>query len=77
MKTRKNLLLCVAGGTPQIITETLWALMVQKGQKVDEIRVITTLVGRKKIRETLLSSPGGLFATFLNDYPEACNIQFD
>jgi CRISPR-associated protein (TIGR02584 family) len=73
----KHLLLCVAGGTPQIITETLYALAVKGEQRVDEIRVITTLEGRKKIRETLLAGPTGLFPKFLNDYPGVGKIQFD
>lgn len=77
----KNILLCVAGGTPQIVTETLYALTV-KGrahgpERVDEIRVITTLEGRKKIRETLLASPAGKFHQFLRDYPQIGAIQFD
>lgn len=42
MEKQKHILLCVAGGTPAIITETLWALM-DKGERVDEVRVITTI----------------------------------
>jgi CRISPR-associated protein (TIGR02584 family) len=73
----KHLLLCVAGGTPQIITETLYALAVKGEQRVDEIRVITTKEGRKKILETLLAGPTGVFPKFLNDYPRVGKIQFD
>ncbi|OLE54357.1 MAG: hypothetical protein AUG51_08795 [Acidobacteria bacterium 13_1_20CM_3_53_8] len=36
MEKRKHILLCVAGGTPAIITETLWALK-ERGERVDEI----------------------------------------
>src|SRR5712691_2229325 len=78
---KKNLLLCVAGGTPQIVTETLYALTVQDRPQgpelIDEIRVITTLEGRKKIRETLLAGTLGMFHRFLRDYPEVGAIQFD
>jgi CRISPR-associated protein (TIGR02584 family) len=45
---RKRILLCVAGGTPAIITETLWALK-ERNERADEIRVITTLDGSEKI----------------------------
>jgi CRISPR-associated protein (TIGR02584 family) len=57
MEKQKHILLCVAGGTPQIITETLWALtQPPRRERVDEIRVITTLEGRKKVRQLLLES---------------------
>lgn len=48
MKT-KNLLICVSGLTPQIVTETLFCLAVQKKVQVDEIYVLTTQRGRKVI----------------------------
>ena len=73
--------------TPQIITETLWALY-QRGERVDEIRVITTLDGREKILtgrvngrgsadESLLDSDQGQFFKFLQDFPAAGPIKFD
>lgn len=84
---KKNLLLCVAGDTPAIITETLWALK-EKGVVIDEIRVITTLEGREKILsgkinrrgaadESLLDREHGQFFRFLRDYPQIGNIKFD
>lgn len=88
MEVKRNILLCVAGGTPAIITETLWALM-QKGEAVDEIRVITTREGREKLLtgklngrgapdESLLDAEHGKFYKFQKDYPEyAGNIRFD
>lgn len=56
----KHILLCLAGMTPQIITETCWALYQKRGEQIDEIRVITTLEGlakaisriRKKLEDT-------------------------
>lgn len=45
----KNLLICVSGLTPQIITETLYCLSVQKKIKIDELYVITTSRGRDVI----------------------------
>lgn len=83
----KNILLCVAGGTPQIVTETLWALVVDGNERIDEIRVITTLDGRDKIttgviddwgsaEESLLHPEKGQFFQFIKDYPQAENIKF-
>ena len=84
---KKNVLLCVAGGTPAIITETLWALQA-KGERIDEVRVITTLEGRDKILtgkingrgaadESLLDPEQGQFFKFRRDYPAAESIKFD
>lgn len=74
MDERKHILLCVAGGTPQIITETLWALMQPPhNERVDEIRVVTTKEGRKKVLENLLDAENGRFHQFCQDFPEfAC-----
>lgn len=94
MEDKKHILLCVAGGTPAIITETLWALMrPPHNERVDEIRVITTLEGRRKILEgiiidekgnkrgaadeSLLNQKQGQFFKFQRDFPEAGNIKFD
>lgn len=85
--------MCVAGGTPQIITETLWALM-KNNEPVDEIRVITTSEGRRKLiegiivddhgkvrgsaRESLLDPVEGQFYKFQNEFPKyAKSIRFD
>ena len=93
IEQKKNILLCVAGGTPQIITETLWALK-EKSDRVDEIRVITTSEGRRKILEgiiidekgnvrgaldeSLLDKEHGQFYRFQRDFPEyAGKIKFD
>jgi len=66
--TRRHILLCVAGLTPQIIPETLYALTQQRGERVDEIRVITTLGGRDRIRQALLDPQHGKFFAFCRDY---------
>lgn len=87
MEEPKHILLCVAGGTPAIITETLWALKERK-ERIDEIRVITTKEGREKILtgkingrgagdESLLDKDHGQFGKFLRDFPEAGEIKFD
>ena len=89
MDNKLNILLCVAGSTPQIITETLYGLTVQQGKKIDEIRVITTLDGRDKImtgiikqragsaEESLLDREKGQFYNFLRDYPQVGKIEFN
>lgn len=48
MKT-KNILVCVSGLTPQIVTETLFCLTVQKKIRVDELYILTTKRGRDVI----------------------------
>ncbi len=42
----KNILIAISGLTPQIVTETLFALSVQKKITIDEIFVITTKRGK-------------------------------
>ena len=64
----RHLLLCVAGLTPQIITETLYALTQQQRERIDEIRVITTLRGRNRIVQSLLDPQQGRFTAFCRDY---------
>lgn len=85
----KHILLCVAGMTPQIITETLYALTQERGDRVDEIRVITTLDGRDKImtgiangrgasEESLLDPEVGQFYAFCRDFKiDPVTIKFD
>ncbi|MDI6756373.1 MAG: CRISPR-associated ring nuclease Csm6, partial [Thermodesulfobacteriota bacterium] len=52
----REILIFVAGTTPQIITETLYGLILQKKPPVcpDEIFILTTETGRKKIQEELI-----------------------
>ena len=45
----KNILLAISGLTPQIVTETLFALSVQKRITIDEIFIITTKRGKTVI----------------------------
>lgn len=73
---KKQILLCVAGMTPQIVTETLWAL-VNNGEYVDEVRVITTLAGKRKLTETLLGK-NSKFDAFCREFGIARDsIKFD
>lgn len=46
---KKNILVCVSGLTPQVVTETLFCLTVKEKTKIDEVYVITTKRGRDVI----------------------------
>jgi CRISPR-associated protein (TIGR02584 family) len=88
-REQRHILLCVAGLTPQIITETLYALTQLRGERVDEIRVITTLDGRDRImtgvvngrgraEESLLHPEVGRFYAFCRDFKiDPQSIKFD
>lgn len=43
----KNILICVSGLTPQIVTETFFCLAVKEKTSIDEIYVLTTKRGRE------------------------------
>lgn len=63
----RKVLLAVCGLTPQVITETLYALH-QQGRLPDAVRVITTREGREACLSRLLSESDGHFYRFLADY---------
>ncbi|MFW5989730.1 MAG: CRISPR-associated ring nuclease Csm6, partial [Desulfosudaceae bacterium] len=71
----QHILLSVIGLSPQIITETLYALH-QREQKVDAVHVITTGEGKKRIHTELLGNGDGLFHRYLNDYAIRPSIDF-
>lgn len=66
-REKRNVLVALAGQTPAVITETLWALEHERGVRVDEIRVITTARGRDIILRDLLGK-SGVFARYCKDY---------
>jgi CRISPR-associated protein (TIGR02584 family) len=75
---QRHILLCMAGLTPQVITETLYAVTQQRRERVDEIHVITTLSGRDKITSMLLDPQHGQFYAFCRDYHiDPASIKFD
>ncbi len=65
-KTRA-VLVAVSGQTPQIITETLWALEQHYHIEIDEIRVITTASGCTTLKKALFGDQGK-FGEFCRDY---------
>lgn len=75
---QKNILFLVTGMTPQIITETLYALAVDP-ELTDkwvptEIHVLTTAKGKIQIRSRLFND--GIFEKLLQDF-HLPNIKFD
>lgn len=74
----KNILFLVTGMTPQIITETLYALAADSSATdkwvPTEIHVLTTLKGKIQIRSRLFKD--GIFKSFLKDF-QLPSIKFD
>ncbi|MFN4107479.1 MAG: CRISPR-associated ring nuclease Csm6 [Acinetobacter johnsonii] len=75
----KNILLLVTGMTPQIITETVWALACDPNNQdqwiPDEIHVLSTQDGLTQIKSRLFAD--GVFKQFTADYPQLANIRFN
>ena len=63
----KNVLLAVTGLSPQVVTETLFALH-QQNKSVDAIHIITTRQGKEKINAHLLSPKDGKYYEYLKEY---------
>ncbi len=66
----RRILLAVTGLSPQVVTETLYALTQSAGHRLvpTEVRVITTAEGAERARLALLSDEPGWFTRFLADY---------
>ncbi len=74
----RRLLLCVTGLTPQIVTETLFALAHSDPAFLPtEIHVITTGAGATLVKNALLHPNGGQFWALLKDYPQLGRPFFD
>ncbi|PJG82545.1 TIGR02584 family CRISPR-associated protein [Caviibacterium pharyngocola] len=71
---KKRILLSVTGMSPAVVTETLYALVTEKGFIPTEIRVITTLQGKNQLIKMLLGIEGGrkerkgALEEFIEDY---------
>ncbi len=74
----KNILLAVTGLTPQILTETLYYYTVVANPPVafDEIMVITTATGKRRILDNLLAPEAGFYHQLCKDYGVS-GIRFD
>lgn len=75
----RRILLAVTGLSPQIVTETLYALAAVPGPDFapTEVHVLTTVEGARLARTALLHPDGGQFHTLLADYPQAGQPAFD
>ncbi len=66
----RRILLAVTGLSPQIVTETLYALAHQSPAFLPtEIHLLTTLEGARLVKAALLHPDGGQFHALLLDYP--------
>ena len=65
----RRVLLAVTGLSPQVLTETLYALMREDRDALPhEVHVITTAEGAERVRLALLSEQPGWFHRFLADF---------
>ena len=75
----RNILFLVTGMTPQIITETIWALACDENLDdtwvPDEVHVLSTQDGLNQIRKRLFED--GVFTQFKRDYPILEQVDFD
>lgn len=75
----RNILFLVTGMTPQIITETIWALACDENLDdiwvPDEVHVLSTQDGLNQIRKRLFED--GVFEQFKRDYPILEQVDFD
>ena len=74
----RRILLAVTGLSPQIITETVYALAVQRDPPwvPGEVHLLTTVEGAQRARLALLSEDPGWFHRLQLDY-QLPEIQFD
>lgn len=78
----KNILFLVTGMTPQIITETIWALACDPDNSniwiPDEIHVLSTEDGLNQIRSRLFSQKEGFkFQQFKQEFSQVAHVAFD
>jgi CRISPR-associated protein Csx14 len=63
----REILVLIVGSTPQVVTETIYALSQQSPPiHPDEIHIITTAPCRRRIEETLID--GGILERFCTEY---------
>lgn len=77
MKYPRRIFVAVVGMTPQVVTETLYALLQAKGEAPTEIHLITTSNGRNRAVRDLLDSQTGQFHAFCRDFSLCGQIKFD
>ena len=80
MGMKKEILIAVAGLTPQVVTETFYYLTQVKKppSRISEIYVITTSDGRREILNKLLDKDKGKYFEFCREYRiDLSSIRFD
>lgn len=65
---QKHILLSLLGKTPQIFTETLYALVIQQNISINEIKIITTNECFEELNEKLLNSKTGKYYEFCKEW---------
>lgn len=65
-------LVALLGRTPQVLTETLYALCVQARIPISQVSAISTQEGRQIARAQLLDKNNGHFYQLQRDYPAQC-----
>ena len=74
----RRILLAVTGMSPQVLTETLYALAHDAHHTPPtEVHIITTRLGAQRARTALLHEDGGQFRALLRDYPALGQPRFD
>ncbi len=75
----RRILLAVVGLSPQVVTETLYALAITQATAPPptEVHVVSTLEGAQRVRTSLLHPDGGQFHALLADYPALGRPLFD
>ena len=68
-------LIAVIGNTPQVMTETFWALRIQRDVLIDEVFVMTTTMGKEICQQRLLDE--GRFKKMLVDCDIDPKVKFD
>jgi CRISPR-associated protein (TIGR02584 family) len=71
--TTERVLVCLAGLSPQVVTETVWALGVdrQPGWVPQRLVIVTTTEGADRIAATLLDPQTGALRALAEEYPDA------
>lgn len=75
----RRILLCVTGLSPQIVTETLYALAIehQPAFVPTEVHLLTTSEGAKLAQASLLHPDGGQFLTLFAEWPQLARPTMD
>lgn len=78
--SKKNILLLVTGGTPQIITETIWALACDPQHNEqwvpDEVHIISTRYGLNEVKNKLLGKDK-ILTRMKNEYAQIANLRLE